>query len=60
MKVLDPFGGIGSTAKACEITERVCTSIELFQMAQTFNKDLELEVCDGASKTHTLSTEILD
>ncbi len=29
MRVLDPFGGVGSTAKACEIDGRVCTSIEL-------------------------------
>lgn len=29
MRVLDPFGGVGSTAKACEVTGRVCTSIEL-------------------------------
>ena len=24
MKVLDPFGGVGSTAKACEVDGRVC------------------------------------
>ena len=29
MMVLDPFGGVGSTAKACELEGRVCTSIEL-------------------------------
>ncbi len=29
MKVLDPFGGVGSTAKACELEGRFCTSIEL-------------------------------
>lgn len=29
MKVLDPFGGIGSTAKACEVSGKKCTSIEL-------------------------------
>ena len=29
MEVLDPFGGIGSTAKACEVNGRKCTSIEL-------------------------------
>ena len=29
MKVLDPFGGVGSTAKACEVNGRTCTSIEL-------------------------------
>lgn len=27
MRVLDPFGGVGSTAKACEVTGRVCTSM---------------------------------
>lgn len=31
MKVLDPFGGIGSTAKACELLDRQCISIELQQ-----------------------------
>ena len=39
-KVLDPFGGVGSTAKACEVNGRYCTSIEL------------QEVADGASKKH--------
>ena len=29
MNVLDPFGGVGSTAKACEVNGRICTSIEL-------------------------------
>lgn len=29
MRVLDPFGGVGSTAKACAINGRICTSIEL-------------------------------
>lgn len=29
MKVLDPFGGVGSTAKACALEHRICTSIEL-------------------------------
>lgn len=29
MSVLDPFGGVGSTAKACEVNGRICTSIEL-------------------------------
>ena len=29
MTVLDPFGGVGSTAKACEISGRHCISIEL-------------------------------
>jgi DNA modification methylase len=28
-KVLDPFGGVGSTAKACAVNDRICTSIEL-------------------------------
>ena len=27
MSVLDPFGGVGSTAKACEVDGRVCTSM---------------------------------
>lgn len=53
MKVLDPFGGVGSTAKACEITERVCTSIELSPKWHELSiKRLETEVCEGASKKH--------
>lgn len=53
MSVLDPFGGVGSTAKACEIEERICTSIELqdkwYQLAM---QRLETEVAIGASKRH--------
>jgi len=30
MTVLDPFGGVGSTAKACEVNGRKCISIELW------------------------------
>lgn len=54
MKVLDPFGGVGSTAKACEVTGRICTSIEL---SKHWNNlailRLEKEVGKGASKKHT-------
>lgn len=53
MKVLDPFGGVGSTAKACEIDGRICTSIEL---QKKWNKlaiqRLETEVGKGTSKKH--------
>lgn len=53
MKVLDPFGGIGSTAKACEIEGRVCTSIELSSKYYKLSKDrLEKEVGKGTSKKH--------
>ena len=53
MTVLDPFGGIGSTAKACEIEKRACTSIELSkQWHDLAKKRLEKEVAIGASKHH--------
>ncbi|MCQ2088900.1 MAG: hypothetical protein MJY93_01500 [Fibrobacter sp.] len=54
MKVLDPFGGVGSTAKACEIDGRICTSIELSPKYYKLSKDrLEKEVGKGTSKKHT-------
>lgn len=53
MKVLDPFGGVGSTAKACEINGRVCTSIELSNVWHELAiKRLETEVGEGCSKKH--------
>lgn len=53
MKVLDPFGGVGSTAKACEITGRECTSIELSSKWHELSiKRLETEVGEGASRNH--------
>lgn len=54
MHVLDPFGGVGSTAKACELEGRKCTSIELQKRWNDLSiKRLELEVAPGASKKHT-------
>ena len=53
MNVLDPFGGVGSTAKACEVNGRICTSIELSPVWHELSiKRLETEVCEGASKKH--------
>lgn len=53
MNVLDPFGGVGSTAKACEINGRVCTSIELSEVWHNLSiKRLETEVGKGSSKKH--------
>lgn len=64
MKVLDPFGGVGSTAKACEINNRICTSIELSQKWHELAIErLETEVGPGSSKNHNFingnSCEIL-
>ena len=54
MKVLDPFGGVGSTAKACELEGRVCTSIELSKRWHDLAIErLETEVSEGASSHHT-------
>lgn len=54
MDVLDPFGGIGSTAKACEVNGRRCTSIELSPRWHELSIErLETEVGEGASKKHT-------
>ena len=54
MSVLDPFGGIGSTAKACELEGRICTSIELQQKWNDLAiQRLEIEVGDGTSKKHS-------
>lgn len=53
MMVLDPFGGVGSTAKACEVDGRVCTSIELSPKWHELSiKRLETEVGEGTSKNH--------
>lgn len=53
MNVLDPFGGVGSTAKACEIDGRICTSIELSPVWHELSiKRLETEVSEGSSKHH--------
>ena len=53
MKVLDPFGGVGSTAKACEIEGRICTSIELQEKWHNLAIErLEIEVGKGSSEKH--------
>ena len=53
MSVLDPFGGVGSTAKACEVNGRVCTSIELSPVWHDWSiKRLETEVGEGTSIHH--------
>lgn len=64
MKVLDPFGGVGSTAKACEKTGRKCISIELSGKYHKLSVErLETEVGKGTSTHHTFingdSCEIL-
>ena len=52
--MLDPFGGVGSTAKACELEGRVCTSIELQQKWHDLAIErLETEVGEGTAKKHT-------
>ena len=54
MKVLDPFGGVGSTAKACALEGRICTSIELQKKWYDLSIErLEYEVGTNASKEHT-------
>ncbi|MBQ9722083.1 MAG: hypothetical protein IJV84_01020 [Bacteroidales bacterium] len=53
MRVLDPFGGVGSTAKACELSGRVCTSIELSKKYHDLSiMRLETEVASGSSAGH--------
>ncbi len=53
MKVLDPFGGVGSTAKACELEGRFCTSIELQPRWNDLAVErLETEVGKGTSTKH--------
>ena len=53
MRVLDPFGGVGSTAKACEVNGRICTSIELSERWHKLSiQRLETEVGAGANTHH--------
>ncbi len=53
MRVLDPFGGVGSTAKACELEGRFCTSIELQPRWRDLAIErLEFEVGKGTSSKH--------
>ncbi|MFV0520613.1 MAG: DNA methyltransferase [Lachnospirales bacterium] len=52
--VLDPFGGIGSTAKACALEGRICTSIELSsKWCNLAIERLEYEVGGGISQNHS-------
>ena len=54
MSVLDPFGGVGSTAKACALLGRNCTSIELSRKYHDLSIErLETEVGLGASAHHS-------
>ena len=53
MHVLDPFGGVGSTAKACEVEGRICTSIELQSRWNDLAiQRLEVEIGAGTSAKH--------
>ena len=53
MTVLDPFGGVGSTAKACDINGRTCISIELSPLWHELSiKRLDTEIGEGASSRH--------
>lgn len=53
MSVLDPFGGVGSTAKACALEGRICTSIELQEVWNELAiKRLDTEIYPGAAKKH--------
>lgn len=55
MTVLDPFGGVGSTAKACALLGRTCTSIELSEKYHNLSIErLEKEVGEGVSGNHHL------
>ena len=52
--VLDPFGGVGSTAKACALSNRRCTSIELTEKWHNLSIErLETEVGENSSTNHT-------
>jgi len=54
MTVLDPFGGVGSTAKACAVENRKCISIELSEKWHNLAiKRLNEEVENGESQLHT-------
>lgn len=58
MVVLDPFGGVGSTAKACAVSERHAISIELQkQWHDLAIKRLETEVNKGESEKHQFINE---
>lgn len=54
MTVLDPFGGVGSTAKACELSDRRCISIELSPKYHGLSiQRLETEVGASTSQKHS-------
>ncbi len=51
--VLDPFSGIGSTTKACALSDRKATAIELSEHWMALSKErLDHEVGPGASNKH--------
>lgn len=53
MTVLDPFGGVGSTAKACELSGRKCISIELSPKYHALSlKRLDTEVGEHCASKH--------
>ncbi|MBD5173263.1 MAG: site-specific DNA-methyltransferase [Bacteroidales bacterium] len=53
MIVLDPFGGVGSTAKAADILGRLCISIELSPKYHSLSIErLESEIGVDSSKRH--------
>jgi excisionase family DNA binding protein len=55
MTVLDPFGGVGSTAKASALSGRQCISIELQERWHELAiQRLETEVGKGVSANHRL------
>lgn len=58
MTVLDPFGGVGSTAKACAVSGRIAISIELQkQWHDLAIKRIDSEVSEGASNNHRFINE---
>lgn len=55
--VLDPFSGVGSTLKACALTNRIGTGIELSPKWSDLSRErLEIEVGEGTSKQHNIIT----
>lgn len=55
MCVLDPFGGVGSTAKACALEGRICTSIELSEKWHKLAIErLDFEVSVGEAQKHNM------
>lgn len=53
MCVLDPFGGVGSTAKAADLLGRSCISIELSPKYHRLSLErMESEIGSGASARH--------